>query len=420
MSEFWPAYDEIQIQKFLDQTTGEPQPLKPVNSTAALAAKAKINKFLVMVSSFEHAQYPCAEAYVAFEKERLNTLTMVIHATDLSVTTLLNDQLFGALGDMQQPQALGYLKKHLEALEPQSRAVAGARTMLLRLWEETASSEVITQQFKLIDTYRLKLRPLLDRKFGFVSELVTAHPAPALLSSVAVRDLLIQAIPQILPAVGSRWTAIVQVGAPNVFIDYERRAVVIPADRSYKKDHIVTLIVHEIGVHVLRSVNGENSKERLAAYGLSGYGPAEEAFGVLLGNASRQTYPQINSLIPFAVIDFATRAAPSTFRKVHELTAALLICLDNPNEEHYVANSQQYQRTAFSRVNRSLRLGTTELVERSTTKYWRGLLLLCRYFDSRGLTESTVDEFFIGKYDCLVPDQARLIREHTYVPHSAH
>jgi hypothetical protein len=221
------------------------------------------------------------------------------------------------------------------------------------------------------------------------------------------------ALVQILGPGAAGWNAVVSKGAPNVFINYHHHEITVPAHRQYTKTHVDTLAVHEIGVHVQRSVNGENSHERLAGIGLAGYGPAEEAFGVLLGNATKATYHQINSLIPFAVIEYASRPHRPSFRQVHAFAKALIICLANPDAATLKAKDTEYGRAAFSRTIRVLRLGDNTLIERSTTKYWRGQLLLARHFDEHGLTQSTFDEFFLGKYDCLEPSQLELIKSHT-------
>ena len=413
MSEFWPAFNEAGIKDFLAGEGAQPVPMRALSTASAMAAQRKILEFMESLKLLPDGDIACKSAYLDFESERLAALEMVLDAADPAKARRLNDRLFGELSSMYQPQALEHLARHIQSIKPKSAAVTAARTTLLEYWEHVGQLASVEQYFAVIEGYRVQLRPLVVRRYGFVDQLLAPHIAQGELDSEAVRGILVQAIAQILGETAAGWTALVQEAAPNVFIDYERRAIIIPAGRSYAIDHVNTLVVHEIGVHVVRSVNGERSQERLAAYGLVGYGPAEEAFGVLLGNATKAHYHQINSLVPFAVIDFATRATPSTFRRVHELTTALMVCLANPDEPTLERNYQQYQRTAFSRVNRVLRLGTTAVIERSTTKYWRGLLLLSRYFDGRGLTQESFDEFFLGKFDCLAPAQLELIRHHT-------
>jgi len=146
--------------------------------------------------------------------------------------------------------------------------------------------------------------------------------------------------------------------------------------------------------------------------GLAGYGPAEEAFGVLLGNAGRSTYHWLNSLIPLAVIDFAARPEQPSFRQVFEFSRALIVCLANPSESELERRQFEFARAAFSRTIRVLRLGKGGVVERSTTKYWYGLLLLARYFDARGVSNDVIEEFLLGKYDCHNPAQLELLRHH--------
>jgi hypothetical protein len=269
----------------------------------------------------------------------------------------------------------------------------------------------LDDKFAALNEYRLQLRPLVERRFGFVKELLSAYDSDTI-SSQQMRDVLQTTLERTLGDGRDGWEAVVSPGAPNVFINNQHREITIPDHRQYTKSHADTLAVHEIGVHVQRAVNGGLSRERLAGYGMAGYGPTEEAFGVLLGNATKETYHQINSLIPFAVIAYADAPSRPTFRQVHEFARALIITLANPDDTTLKAKYIEYGRAAFSRTIRVLRLGHNGLIERSTTKYWRGQLLLAKHFDEHGLTQATFDEFFAGKYDCLNPSQLALITRH--------
>ncbi|GAC1370167.1 MAG: hypothetical protein NVSMB39_2790 [Candidatus Saccharimonadales bacterium] len=387
-----------------------PRPIRELSTTSAAAAKQKIQAFLSLIKPLSSEQYPCKAAYVAFERERLAAFELILAAEDVDAVAHLNDELFGSLNDMGAPAAVSHLLLYIEKqnLHP---AVEPYRQLVLEGLYDLPRTFSLDSKFTSLNDYRLQLRPLAQRPFGFVSDLLDTYNGDAL-TSEQVRDVLQTTLENTLGEGRDGWKAAVSPGAPNVFINAQHREVTIPAHRQYTKSHVDTLAVHEIGVHVQRSVHGDLSKERLAGFGLAGYGPIEEAFGVLLGNAAKDTYHQINSLIPFAVIAFAGNVKRPTFRQVHEFARALIICLANPDAAKLQEKYIEYGRAAFSRTVRVLRLGHSGLIERSTTKYWRGQLMLAEHFDARGLNRETFDDFFAGKYDCLEPTQLNLIREH--------
>lgn len=417
MSAFWPTYSEVQIQAFLaDSTLPEPVALTSIQTAAALTAKTKIEAFLALIAALPELDYPCKPAYIDFERERLTALSMVINAGVPSEVARANDELFDTLANLGAPAVIGYLADYIDTSSPNSTAAARARATVLQGLKAVGHDTTIGARIALLDDYRKLLRPIVRERYGFIDALVEPHILTHEgLPSNTVRGILDRALAEILGTSIGDWRALVQPGAPNVFIDYDQQAIIIPAHRHYQPAHLRTLIIHEIGVHVLRAVNGSRSPERLASYGLAGYGPTEEALGVLLGSATKHTYRQLNSLIPFAVINFADQSPAPSFRTVFEFTKALYIAVDNPSDQALIAAEPRYARSAFSRVIRILRLGHADFIDRSTTKYWRGQLLLSSYFEARGVTQSVLDEFFLGKYDCLNPAQLHLIKHHSAV-----
>lgn len=387
-----------------------PTPVRPLSTASAAIARAKIAAFIDRIEPLNLSDFPCRDAYIEFERERLAAFDMILQTDDPNAIARLNDQLFGVYDGPTGEAAVSHLLHHISQLKPTPAAVP-YRDQVLAAFPHIQPAASLDEKFYGLNEYRLQLRPLVEHRFGFIADLLKDYADVDTLSSQQVRDLLQTTLERTLGEGRDGWEAVVSPGAPNVFINNQHREITIPAHRQYTKSHVDTLAVHEIGVHVQRSVNGHLSRERLAGYGLAGYGPAEEAFGVLLGNATKEKYHQINSLIPFAVIGYAAAAQPS-FRQVHELARALIISLANPDADTLKSKYIEYGRAAFSRTIRVLRLGHSGLIERSTTKYWHGQLLLGRHFDEQGLSQATFDEFFAGKYDCLSSSQLELITRH--------
>jgi hypothetical protein len=412
MSHFWPVFNEAAIKTFLSGDADGPTPSQPGNFELARSTKTKIDDFVGYLGKLSLAGYPCRDAYLAFERERAAPLELVLGHDDPAAVQRHNDLLYGSLEDLHQADALAYLKYFVEHLEPRSDGVAAQRQLLLDAWQDVPAGTAITKLFGALEHYRTGLRPLVEERFGFMEEILAPYDAQTPLTSETVCQILQATLNRVLGERVGEWRADVKEGAPNVHIDYARPAIVVPAGRTYSREAAKALAIHEIGSHITRSVNGDHSHERLAGLGMAGYGPAEEALGSMMGSATKPEHARINDLIAFGVIDFATRPARPTFRSVHALTKALMLCLANPDAATLDAKAYEYSRLAFSRVIRMLRLGTGVLVERSSTKYWRGLLIINRYFEENGQTGASLDQFFLGKYNCLDTAQRQLILTH--------
>lgn len=412
-SAFWPAFDEATIRHFLDGSAAAPEPSRPGNLALAAEARDQIELFLHQIQAFSTADYACKPAYQAFEHERLDTLELILKSHDAVVVAQANDRVFGSLASLHSSDALSFLKHYITELVPATAVAAAARERLLHKWSSvTANPAAINHQFDRINGYRQQFRPIIRQKFSFVTELLKPYSPGQRISTEETATLLQAALNTLFP--GSPWRAVTKAGAPNVHISYAEQAIVVPAGGFYAADNIDNLIVHEIGVHVQRSINGAASLEQLAANGMAGYGPIEEAFGVLMGGAFEETFVPVNSLLTFAIIHEAASQPTATFRQLHGFTKDLVVCLANPADEATaVAKDYQYGRSAFSRLMRLCRLGTGQVVERSTTKYWRGLNLLCDYLDNHGVSQAVSNEFLLGKYDSNNPAQLRLIKTHS-------
>jgi hypothetical protein len=411
-SEFWPAFNEASIQEFLTGTAPPPTPSRPANLEAARAARQAIEAFVAQAEALSPTDYPCQPAYIAFDRERLATLDLILHADNPAAVNRANDSLFGSLQELHQAAAVEQLKHHLEQLEPAGTSVSDRRAKLLEVWREVPARPALAPTLAAIDRRRLQLRPLIARQFAFVEPLMAPYAGRPDLTSQEVVDVLKSSIAHLLGNAGGGWTARPRDSAPNAFIDSDARAVIIPTNRRYTQSHVRALIIHEVGVHVLRSLAGSRSHEPLAALGLPGYGATEEAFGVLLEHAPEEHYDPIHSLLPLGLIDLAGRLPEPNFRRLHELATALIICDANPNDAALAAKPGHFARAAFSRILRISRFGTGAVIDRSTTKYWHGLLLLLKYFDSHEPNAATLQEFMLGKYDCLNPAQLALIQTH--------
>jgi hypothetical protein len=80
---------------------------------------------------------------------------------------------------------------------------------------------------------------------------------------------------------GDGWEVVIDPEASNISINQEKKTARIPEDRKVSKEKLVGLIVHEIGTHVARRINGERSKLKLLSLGLDRYEVGEEGVTTL-------------------------------------------------------------------------------------------------------------------------------------------
>ena len=79
------------------------------------------------------------------------------------------------------------------------------------------------------------------------------------------------------------WKVIIEANSSKtaVSVSQEDMKVKIPSERSVTKKKLAGLIVHEIGTHVARRVNGERSKLKLLSIGLDRYDSGEEGIATM-------------------------------------------------------------------------------------------------------------------------------------------
>lgn len=409
MSSLWPIFDEQSIKKFIQGDVIEPFAHRPLAVDVAHAHQTAIKHFLQILETLPSDKYACLEAYRTYEQDRLRLIELALAKNPQKIMQL-NDALYGTMAELHAEEAVSYLVHLVRQLEPSSASVAQARDQLLHHWKGHSSSVAIERFFEVFDHQRQALAPLVEKRFEEVAAFMASRPEKRL-DSEATADMLSQAAKFILKEDTGDWTSIVKVGIPNVYIDRDQRAVMVPAGRVFSIEHVKSLAIHEIGVHIYRAVQGEKSHEPLASYGLPGYGPAEEAMGALMGSLQRPKLSRIMQFMSFAVLEAASRP-DATFRHVHEMAKLLLICAANSSVLPTAESDYHLARLAFARVIRVLRLGTSQIMDRSTTKYWRGQLLLSQYFNQYGVTEASLERFFLGKYNAFDDYQLSLLQRH--------
>ena len=67
----------------------------------------------------------------------------------------------------------------------------------------------------------------------------------------------------------------------GVTTDQEAKSIIIPQDRTVSRNKLETLIIHEVGTHIARRVNGERSRLKLLSLGLDRYEAGDEGVATM-------------------------------------------------------------------------------------------------------------------------------------------
>lgn len=99
--------------------------------------------------------------------------------------------------------------------------------------------------------------------------------------------------------------AVRQGGKGAISVNTAKKIVFIPVRRKLRAHLVVPLIIHEIGTHLIRSYNGEQSPLLLLGRGLDHYETAEEGIATVREQAARGEVADFEGLDGYLAVSFA-------------------------------------------------------------------------------------------------------------------
>lgn len=196
----------------------------------------------------------------------------------------------------------------------------------------------------------------------------------------------------------SGWRVVIEP-ANSIYVDATTKTIKVPETREpATPDKLRGLVVHELGVHMVRSIIGEGSDLIPMRFGLAGSGEAEEGIAkvmesVLADDASRTGYQHY---ITATLINKGMK-----FRDVFEIMKRYKVLdayLDKPNDE-----IKKQERGTFKFMFRSIR-GTNELPWHITLNYFNGTHKIWEYIETHKEDPDLVTFLFMGKTDPTNPE----------------
>lgn len=197
--------------------------------------------------------------------------------------------------------------------------------------------------------------------------------------------------------------------AGSVNVRSSKKKIVIPDNsmmRSRKK--VEELIVHEISVHMLRSITGGETDILPLKSGLSDYYDTKEGLGVVMEQAFRGKFAErgVDHYITSGLAHFDNK----DFREAFEIKwrLSLLGSIDDGGEvgDEQIAKAK---KTAFTQTLRSFR-GTNDLPLFKDLSYYNGSVEVRKYLESIKCDDLLLSLLLAGKVNTSA-DHRRVILE---------
>ena len=204
------------------------------------------------------------------------------------------------------------------------------------------------------------------------------------------------------------WTVSVEK-ATSVNVKSSEKRIVIPDNgmmRSRKK--VENLVVHEIGIHMLRSITGGETDMLPLRSGLSDYYDAEEGLGVVMEQALSGKFAErgVDHYITAGLAYYDEK----DFRGAFEVKWRLSL-LDSVRDGGEINDEQieKAKKTAFTQTLRSFR-GTNDMPLFKDLSYYNGSVEVWRYLESIKGDDFLLSLLLAGKVNTSV-DNRRVILE---------
>src|SRR3989344_1039267 len=200
---------------------------------------------------------------------------------------------------------------------------------------------------------------------------------------------------------GEGWNVVVDTSSKSaISVDQENQTVKVPEARRLPFAKLRILIVHEIGTHVARRINGERSKLKLLGLGLDRYERGDEGVATMREQSLGDKMEDFAGLEAHLAISLAygLDGMERDFRKVYEILEKQFLLQELLSGKDYQSALSTAQTSAWDPTGRNI-LGTKCVAGACFTKdiaYREGNIA------TWNVVRENPDEMFrlnVGKYD---------------------
>jgi len=197
--------------------------------------------------------------------------------------------------------------------------------------------------------------------------------------------------------------------AQSVNVKASEKRIVIPLERSISQAAMRGLVVHEMGVHMLRAIQGASTDLKPLELGLPGYMNNEEGLGVIMQQALKGEYHEsgINHYITIGLANFEKKDFRDTFEIKWRLSALSSLKAGSKLTDEAITKSQNASYGATMRIYR----GTDSLPLFKDISYYNGARDMWQYLESIQGDELKFMFVLMGRANPANSDDQRLLLE---------
>ena len=215
-----------------------------------------------------------------------------------------------------------------------------------------------------------------------------------------LKDLFATALHETMAGAADDWQVILDPQAKSIDVDPPQKIIRIPdnSDKRYSQQIVRDMMVHEIGVHALRSIMGEDTNVEMLRTGMPGYLNAEEGLGVVSEQALKGQYADRG--VPYYLIAGGQYFYHQNFRQAFELIWRRDVLLglksdQEPSEEAI----KKAKDTAYSQVSRINRGADGDLLWFKDLSYYNGNRKIWDYLEQTIDDPDAILNLYYGKVD---------------------
>lgn len=225
-------------------------------------------------------------------------------------------------------------------------------------------------------------------------------------SAIEIRELFAQIIRDEFGEAAVDWRVDIENAAAITVKPLEKRIVIPEGRNGVSKSKLRKLVVHELGVHMLRSVIGDETDLHPLSVGLEGYYDAEEGLGAVMEQALEGTFREagIEPYITAGAAYFDTK----DFREVYEMKWRMEV-LNDADDGKLISPLAiaKAKKKAYQSAMRSFR-GTDELPWFKDLAYYNGSVDVWRHLESIRGDDTTFMFVLMGKANPASKEHERL------------
>lgn len=201
------------------------------------------------------------------------------------------------------------------------------------------------------------------------------------------------------------------VNGVSVYVDQKRRRIVIPMMKKIFRNGLRHLLIHEIGTHVIRRINGEKSRLGLLGLGLDNVEIAEEGIATVREQMTDRAPEDFSGIEGFLAVSFAMGldGKRRNFRETFELMKKYYLFNSLFSGERRKCAEKYANLTSWDRCVRTFRGTDYKTPGICFTKdiiYREGNIGIWNVIRKK---PEEIKRFSVGKYDPSNPEHIRIL-----------